>query len=328
MSGMSVRSTSPGERAGARAGDRRRGGGPLDAGAHAPPARRRRRASPWRLPAPRPVTVTRPPTRAAAARKYEAVEASGSTRRRWPGSARAARRARRRPPRPPRRRRPSPPPSARRRAGTRGRSSAAAAAPRVGGGQQQAGQELARRVPGHRHLAAGQAAGRHARSPAGGRLALVADLGAQRPDAVEHRPHGPGPQRRRAVDAGSRPAPSATTGSRKRLVVPDSRMSRASGPGAAGRRCPDTVSRPAARPRPSPCPSATRAVRMASVSSATRAPSTVDVPSASAAHTSARLVRLFDPGTATVASSGPGQGRRPGLRAGVTTSRPGSTAGR
>ena len=38
-----------------------------------------KRASPWRLAVPSPSTVTRPPVMAAAARKYDADEASGST---------------------------------------------------------------------------------------------------------------------------------------------------------------------------------------------------------------------------------------------------------
>ena len=47
---------------------------------------------------------------------------------------------------------------------------------------------------------------------------------------------------------------------------------------------------------------------MASVSSANRTPSSVLVPEARAAQTRARLVMLFDPGTTTVASTGPARG--------------------
>ncbi len=43
---------------------------------------------------------------------------------------------------------------------------------------------------------------------------------------------------------------------------------------------------------------------MASVSSANSTPSSVLTPGASAAHTRARLVMLFDPGTTTSASTG------------------------
>ena len=53
---------------------------------------------------------------------------------------------------------------------------------------------------------------------------------------------------------------------------------------------------------------------MASVSSATSAPSSVLRPSASAAATRARLVMLFDPGGTTVASSGPATGSMRGHR--------------
>ena len=44
---------------------------------------------------------------------------------------------------------------------------------------------------------------------------------------------------------------------------------------------------------------------MARVSSLSRAPNSSELPSASAAHTNARFVMLFDPGGRTVALTGP-----------------------
>ena len=81
-------------------------------------------------------------------------------------------------------------------------------------------------------------------------------------------------------------------------------MSSAIGPGRNRPPVPVTPTRRAASSTASPAPSATSAERMAPASSATRAFSIVDEPSASAAHTSARFVRLFEPGTVTVTSTG------------------------
>ena len=160
--------------------------------------------------------------------------------------------------------------------------------------------------PGDGHVAAGRPAGRGdvtGRWPGSPCASTVAPSGG---DAVEHGPHRPGPQRRVAVEpvAARRRRGhdrQQEAAGRAREAAVEGRAARA----AAGRRC---RSRWPGRPRPArpstPAPSAARHVEHGPVSSATRAPSIVDVPSARAAHSSARLVRLFDPGTDTVASSG------------------------
>ena len=178
----------------------------------------------------------------------------------------------------------------------------------------------------HRQVA-GLALGRRRRRPA-------------RASAVEHRAHRAGPQRRGRRRRGrrrwpQRPRPAAGSG----WSCPTGRMSRSSGPGR--RRPPVPVDRapgPPASSTSSPAPergAAPRAWPRCRRPPGRRRRSSV--PSASAAHTSARLVRLFEPGTVTVASSGrrpavDQPGARPsGVRADRGSPHPtstGSTAGR
>ena len=94
----------------------------------------------------------------------------------------------------------------------------------------------------------------------------------------------------------------------KRVVVPDRRVWIDASVRGTVPPAPVTVTRAAAGSASTSNPSACSASVMASVSSAKRAPSMTDVPEASAAATRARLVRLLEPGTTTVASSGPERG--------------------
>src|SRR5690606_20739531 len=93
-----------------------------------------------------------------------------------------------------------------------------------------------------------------------------------------------------------RPSPSAAAAAKKRMLVPDSRSSSSASRAGSGPPAPTTVtSVPRASTR---APSLSSACTITSESSATRAPRSVLTPSASAATTSARLVRLLLPGTA------------------------------
>ena len=88
-------------------------------------------------------------------------------------------------------------------------------------------------------------------------------------------------------------------------MVPESRAS-TSATSARGRPAtPSTVIRPEDQSAAIVAPRARRPSTMASVSSACRALVSTEVPSASAAHTRARLVMLLEPGSVTATSRGP-----------------------
>ena len=97
----------------------------------------------------------------------------------------------------------------------------------------------------------------------------------------------------------------AATGARNRLVVPDIRAS-INVPGSTATAPPVPPIRTSASSgrQLTSAPSDLTPSIMASVSSARSAPVSVVSPVASAAHTSARLVMLLEPGSLTVASGG------------------------
>ena len=111
------------------------------------------------------------------------------------------------------------------------------------------------------------------------------------------------------------PSTSAATAARNRTVVP--LLPTKSGPsGACSRaRPPCTIERVAGPASSMSMPMRVSAARMCRVSSLSSAPVSRVSPSASAASTRARLVMLFDPGTAQVTSTGPG---RRGMTSGAT----------
>ena len=101
---------------------------------------------------------------------------------------------------------------------------------------------------------------------------------------------------------------SAASGTANRAVVPDWLADTwAATPGSSPPQ-PSTSIVAAARSTRVVIPSPSRTLSIASVSSANRAPRRTLVPSARAAHTSARLVMLFDPGSTTVVSGGAASG--------------------
>ena len=256
-----------------------------------------------------PGCVTRPPVTSAAARNGAAFDRSGST-----THGAAADRARARPPSGRgRRRRPR-----RRRRGASRRSwrcgaATAPAGPRgathdavieAGAGEEQGAHELRGRRGVDDHLAAGERARGRGRPAAGSAAPPVVDVG---PQAA---------QRRRRPGRAGAPAPWR----RRRSVVSPVGQARPPAAGSASpcRRCRRRCG-PAAteRRRASPVQTSGRLGRrrrrapagrsaISSVSRASRrAASIVLGPAASALSTSARLVIDFEPGSATVASTGP-----------------------
>ena len=116
--------------------------------------------------------------------------------------------------------------------------------------------------------------------------------------------------RRRAASSPSKatgPRASAATGGRKRMTVPASPTSMLVEPvsSAAGVTRRSGPYAPSPGTSSTPTPSARSAAIMSAESRECRGRRSSDGPSASAARTSSRLVRLFDPGRARRASSGP-----------------------
>ncbi len=173
-----------------------------------------------------------------------------------------------------------------------------AAEPR--GGQQQAGDELAGRggVDVDRTTLDGARAGHRERQVAG--LVVVGDRDVEGVQRDEHRTHRPGAGAgcRRRTGPARRRAPRPP--GRKRMTVPARPQSISvpprSGPGVTRQSDPSSSTS---------TPSARRASAMRRVSRERRAPRSRPGPSARAASTRYRLVRDFEPGTSTSASSGP-----------------------
>ena len=105
-----------------------------------------------------------------------------------------------------------------------------------------------------------------------------------------------------------RPEPSAAIGVTKRAVVPDWRTSSTTSRRQGAPALPVTVARWSMGSWSTAMPSMSRHPNIASVSSLSSTPSSLEVPSARAAQTSARFVKLFDPGTGTIALTGPPNG--------------------
>ena len=288
----------------------------LDLGPHLPEQRRRSRGRPAASPSPARRPVTRPPTMAAAAKKYDADDASGSMAYGGHGRVAAAgdvepagRRLRRR------RRRTTRITAAV--SSTYGRDTSVVVDP---DGAARRGSRAPPASDPETNWLDTDARRPRPREPVDAAVHHHGEVAGRAP-VVDLDPQGRGGRPARAPSDGSAavrrrrarygPGPRPSTGSRNRAVVPDRRTSRSSGPSGScpaepdhlDRRCPHRSRRRRRRPRGAggrrswPRCRRRRARRSSQL-----------VPSASAAHTSARLVRLFEPGTATVASSGPSTG--------------------
>ena len=168
-----------------------------------------------------------------------------------------------------------------------------------GADEQQAGTNWLETSPGRATAPPPEAAGRRPR-PGGGPDALRLDARAERDQRVEQRRHRAGraaARRRRAGSGRDRARPAAAT---KRDVVPDRRASSSIGPGRRAPAVPTTSDR---RRRPVDLDVGTQAGEAVDhglgVVGDRRRRRACWCPPASAAHTSARLVMLFEPGTAT-----------------------------